>query len=240
MDYRRPEVVVTTKNTLSLTLGIISLVLGVFGMLIGWIPFLGLVAIPVALIGLMLAGLGVVVALFKGFAGVGMPVLGGFVSFLSLLLPIMMTGSASVAIQEAAERSRRERSEGLAQDPAVISDKADYIATRLELYDVSAKYTDSFLDKHVPGVFFKIRNNGDRTLDLIRVIAYFKDRSGKTIAEESYVPVNAHSFVADSKPLKPHYVWQVESGKFYAAKSVPSEWEEGQVDVVISDIEFAN
>lgn len=32
-------VTVTTKNTASLTLGIIPLILGVLGLIVGWIPF---------------------------------------------------------------------------------------------------------------------------------------------------------------------------------------------------------
>ena len=71
MTQHPPEVVITTQNTISLTLGITATVIGVFALLFGWVPFLGLLAIPVAVIGGALAALGLVIALFKGFRGAG-------------------------------------------------------------------------------------------------------------------------------------------------------------------------
>jgi len=45
--------------------------------------------------------------------------------------------------------------------------------------------------------------------------------------------------MGDNKPLKPGYVWQMESGKFYAAKQVPSEWAGGSYEAKITDIIFS-
>lgn len=118
--------------------------------------------------------------------------------------------------------------------------KSKYINTELELYEATAKYMESTLDGHVPGVKFKLRNKGDRTLKMVEVTVYFKDAKGNVIHEEDFHPVliSEFSVLGDNKPLKPGYVWQMESGRFYSAKSVPSEWEEGKVDFAITDIEF--
>lgn len=96
------------------------------------------------------------------------------------------------------------------------------------------------LDGRVPGVLFKIRNNGDRSLDRVEATIYFKDAAGRVIAEEDYHPVlvSEYSFSGDNKPLKPDYIWQMEKGKFYSAKKVPDEWEEGSIDASITDIKF--
>jgi len=40
-----PSVEITTKNTVALVLGITSTVIGVIALMIGWVPFLGLLAI---------------------------------------------------------------------------------------------------------------------------------------------------------------------------------------------------
>jgi hypothetical protein len=119
--------------------------------------------------------------------------------------------------------------------------KSAYISERLELYDISAKYTDSLLDGKVPGVLFKIRNNGERSLDRVEVTVYFKGQDGRVVAEEDYAPVRVseYSFSGDNKPLKPGYIWQMERGKFYAAKQVPSEWNEGSIDASITSIRFS-
>lgn len=123
---------------------------------------------------------------------------------------------------------------------APVSDaKANAAAYRdkVDLYDFSAKYTDSVLDGRIPGVQFKLKNNGDKTITSLKVVVYFQDEAGATIAEEDFYPINARSFMS-SGPLKPGYVWQNERGKFFAAKRVPSEWKSGMAHAEIDEIEF--
>jgi hypothetical protein len=38
--------------------------------------------------------------------------------------------------------------------------------------------------------------------------------------------------------LKPGYVWELEQGKFYTAKSVPTEWRPGATEARITDLDF--
>ena len=119
------------------------------------------------------------------------------------------------------------------------SAKTSYIAERLELYDLSAEYIKTYSGR-VPGVLFKLRNSGEQTLDKVEVTVYFKDSDGNIIAEEDFYPVLVTKYsVSDSKPLRPGYIWQMESGKYYTAKNVPSEWKEGMIEAAITDIRFA-
>jgi len=108
------------------------------------------------------------------------------------------------------------------------------------LYDLKAGYYKTYLEEKIPGVEFKLKNKGDRTLKEVEVTVYFKDAAGTIIAEEDYHPVlvTKYSLSGDNKPLKPNYVWQMERGKFYKADSVPSEWKEGAVSAKITNIEF--
>ena len=130
-------------------------------------------------------------------------------------------------------------SEGMTNSSSdLASPKADYIKNDLELYDFSARYQDSILDGRVPGVDFKLHNKGARTLQKVEVTVYFKDAAGNVIWEEKYFPVLVTEFGTDNTPLKPGYIWQMESGHFYAAKKVPSEWQEGSARAVVTDIEF--
>jgi hypothetical protein len=111
---------------------------------------------------------------------------------------------------------------------------------RVELYDLKAGHYTTYLDERVPGVEFKLRNNGSRTLSEVEVTVYFKDARGNVIAEEKYHPVLASSLSFRSgKPFKPGHVWQQERGKFYKAERVPSEWQEGNIEAAVTDIEFA-
>jgi DNA-directed RNA polymerase subunit RPC12/RpoP len=126
------------------------------------------------------------------------------------------------------------------QEDADAKAKAAYIQQHLILYDVEARYMDSELDGRVPGVLFKIRNTGGRSLDMVKVTVTFFDASGAAIHDEDYYPVSVSDFsFGDNKPLKAGYIWQMESGKFYDAKSVPSEWREGSVVAKITDIKFS-
>lgn len=119
-------------------------------------------------------------------------------------------------------------------------EKQAYLS-KVSLYDLKAKYYETYLEKNVPGVEFKIKNKGDRTLKEVQVTVYFKDAKGTIIAEKQYHPVlvSEYSFGRDNKPLKPNYIWQQERGKFYKADSVPTEWKEGSVSANITNIEFA-
>lgn len=122
--------------------------------------------------------------------------------------------------------------------PGPNDDPLLYLAAeKVELYDFKAKYFQSALDGRIPGVEFKLRNKGERTLSRVRVVVYFKGKDGATIAEESFLPVAAGGFM-DGAPLKPGYIWQQERGKFFAAKNVPSEWVEGAAYATITEVAF--
>lgn len=126
------------------------------------------------------------------------------------------------------------------QEMQDIKEKQEYL-NKVKLYDLRAKYYETYLEKNVPGVEFKIKNEGDRTLSEVQVTVYFKDANGIIIAEKQYHPVlvTKYSFGGDNKPLKPNYIWQQERGHFYKADSVPTEWKEGFVSANITNIEFS-
>lgn len=232
---RSQQVVVRSGNSGALTLGIIATVVGTIALLVSWVPFLGLLSIPFAVIGGGLAAIGVLLAATKGFTGIVMPLLGGGICAAAIGLSVMSTGATSAAIVEASEQIQAET---VAREQQREAEGAAYIG-KIELYDIEVKYMDSVLDGRVPGVLFKLRNNGDRTLTRVEVTVYFKDATGAVIAEEDFLPVLVSSFsVRNNKPLKPGYVWQMEANRFMSAKSVPSEWDEGSVDVKITGVAF--
>lgn len=251
MQYQNRQVVeITTKNTPALTLGIISLVLGVLALLAGWIPYIGLVAIPISLIGGLLAFIGLILALANGMKGFSMPLVGGLVCTGGLALPIFITGTTTATLAQAAdtaakkmqeERISREREDDRRENEAE-AERAAYIAQHILLYEVEARYMNSLLDGSVPGVTFKFKNTGTRSLDKVKVTVYFLDANGETIAEQDFHPVlvSDYSFTGNNKPLKAGYVWQHEKDRFYSAKSVPSEWDEGHVIAEITEIEFSD
>lgn len=120
------------------------------------------------------------------------------------------------------------------------SEEAAYISQHLRIYDLDAHYYDSLLDGRVPGVRFKIQNNGNRTLNRVTVRVVFEDAQGNAIAEQEYNPVlvSQYSYGEDNTPLRPHYIWQQSSDHFMTARNVPSEWQTGRARATITDIDF--
>jgi hypothetical protein len=63
-----------------------------------WVPFVGLLSIPVAAVGALIGFIGILVSLIGRRSGVGMPVAGLFVSLLAVGLAVLATGITSAGI----------------------------------------------------------------------------------------------------------------------------------------------
>lgn len=112
---------------------------------------------------------------------------------------------------------------------------------KVKLYDVTAKKYTTYLKENVPGVKFKLKNLGNRTLSNVEVTFYFKNKEGNIIFEEDYNPVYVGSYSSSSnKPLKPGYIWSQERDTFYKAEEVPDEWKVGSFDAQVTKVEFLN
>lgn len=72
-------------------LGIAALILGIVGILIAWIPFLGLLTIPLAGLGSLLGLIGLILSLSNNETGIGLPISGVAVCALSILIAVICT-----------------------------------------------------------------------------------------------------------------------------------------------------
>lgn len=79
-------------------LGVAALVLGIVAAIFCWIPFLGMLTVPIAAIGLLLGALGFLVSLIGRRSGVGMPFAGLFICGTAIVIAVMSTGGAANAI----------------------------------------------------------------------------------------------------------------------------------------------
>jgi len=104
----------------------------------------------------------------------------------------------------------------------------------IKIYSVEAKYTESLLKGKVPGLSFKIKNIGNKTVDSLKVTVKFLDAASQAISEEAFYPLSS------SSPLKSGFIWRQKRGRFFAAESVPSEWAVGKVKLEISNIEVSD
>src|SRR5690625_3737205 len=120
-----------------------------------------------------------------------------------------------------------------------LTEKMNYM-DKVEITEFVAQRIDTYRQKDVPAVRISLKNNGDRSLDKVKVVVYFKDKDGNTIFEEDYHPVlvSKYSFSGDNKPLKPGYVKEMPKGKYYTLESALSDWQEGEATAQVVDIEF--
>lgn len=136
---------------------------------------------------------------------------------------------------EAAEAGIEKTTEAMKE----FTEKMNYM-DKVEITEFLAKRIDTYLKKEIPAVRISLKNTGDRSLDKVKVIVYFKDKAGNTIFEEDFHPVlvSKYSFSDDNKPLKPGYVKEMEKDKYYTLESALSDWQEGKAIAKVVDIEF--
>jgi len=142
-------------------------------------------------------------------------------------------------IPSAAEAAKAEI-EKTTKAMAEFSEKMSYI-DKIAITEFEAQRIDTLLKKQVPAIRIGLKNNGDRSLDEVKVVVYFQDKNGNTIFEEQYHPVlvSQYSTQTNNKPLKPGYVHEMEKDKYYTLKSALTEWQEGKATAKIVDIKFS-
>jgi hypothetical protein len=84
--------------------GVAALVLGLVAAMFCWVPFIGMLSIPLSVIGLILAAVGLMISLIGQRSGVGMPIAGGVLCLLAILIAATattaMVGVAAKAITD--------------------------------------------------------------------------------------------------------------------------------------------
>lgn len=88
-------------------LGIAALVMGILACLTCWIPIIGLLSIPLSLIGLLLAFIGLIMAAVSKKTGFAFPISGGLVCLVAIFIAISSTGGCAKAVSEAAAKAER-------------------------------------------------------------------------------------------------------------------------------------
>jgi len=86
-------------------LGIASLVLGIGACVFCWIPFLGLLAIPFAAIGLLLAVIGITASIVGKKSSLSFPISGAVVCIVATLIALFVTGGISRLIVKQADQA---------------------------------------------------------------------------------------------------------------------------------------
>lgn len=92
----------------------------------------------------------------------------------------------------------------------------------------------------VPIVWFRLRNNGPRTVAEVHVRVQFLDGAGQVVHEGLFYPVHDGAYGVPTDLLRPDGVWQMSSIRYFVADGVPHTWTVGQVSATIDHVRFAN
>lgn len=102
---QQTTVVVNTGATGN-TCAMIAAVFGLLALAFCWIPLVGLLTIPVALLAILLAGIGLLIALFRKGAGLIASVGGGLVAVAAIVVSLVSTSAAAKATVDAVDNAR--------------------------------------------------------------------------------------------------------------------------------------
>jgi hypothetical protein len=100
------------------SVGLAALILGVLAFILCWIPFVGILTIPLSLLGLVLSGVGIILCITRRGSGLGFPIAGGVVCGLALMISfaqIAIIGSGANAAAEAMKKAERDQQQRNAQ-----------------------------------------------------------------------------------------------------------------------------
>ena len=164
---------------------------------VSWIPFLELIAIPVAVVGLLLSGIGVLIAIFKGGRGLRMPLLAGFLCILPIVVSFGSTGATRSAISTA-----------FVEAAAIEADKKSSALSDLVIEDVQWNTKDVFGDLWFE-VSYKLNNNSEVKIKTVSARIKFYNAKGTEIGHELENPVS----IFDSD-LHPGNIIEKESNSF--------------------------
>ncbi len=143
---------------------------------------------------------------------------------------VLKLDSENVAALEGAESARRE---------LIAWEEKQAYMKKITIFALKARRYDTF-GGELPGVRFKLKNEGDRALKRVAVTVSFEDESAAVLARKNCnaVFVHATSTGPYGKPLEPGQEWGHPSDRFCSAKSVPANWLEGEASARVSDLEF--
>jgi len=120
-----------------------------------------------------------------------------------------------------------------------LNKKISYLE-KVEIHRFEATHINTLSRKNIPAVRFKLNNTGDRNLNKVSITIYFKNAIGKIIKEKNYHPifVTEYKNSRNTKPLEAGHSWDMPEGEYYTIDDMPSEWQDGEAEIKVTDLEF--
>ena len=214
-------------------LGVASIISGGIAIAIGWIPFIGFIALPISAIALVLGVIGFIFPLATKKSGLKMPIIGLVISLASLALPFLTT---SALINEIDTPEFREAMADIGESFEEMSSEDNLaVMSQTEISNLQVGRTDS----GEPQISFEIKNNSERNLKYVRVDCEFFGNEGQAVYKTEFTPVSHWGAPAGSVEfLGSGETWFTEDNEFFKIKkSDLEEWDSVTVEFKIGLIE---
>ena len=215
-------------------LGVASIISGGIAIAIGWIPFIGFIALPISAIALVLGVIGLIFPLATKKSGLKMPIIGLVISLASIALPFLTT---SALINEIDTPEFREAMADIGESLEEMSSEDNRaVMSQTEISNLQVGRTDS----GEPQISFEIKNNSERNLKYVRVDCEFFGKEGQAVYKTEFTPVSHWGAPAGSVEfLGSGEKWFTEDNEFFKInQSALEEWDSVTVEVKIGSIEI--
>ena len=225
---------IKSKSSEAHGLGVASIISGGIAIAIGWIPFIGFIALPISAIALVLGVIGFIFPLATKKSGLKMPIIGLVISLASAALPFLTT---SALINEIDTPEFREAMADIGESFEEMSSEDNLAVMRqIEISNLQVGRTDS----GEPQISFEIKNNSERNLKYVRVDCEFFGKEGQAVYKTEFTPVSHWGAPAGSVEfLGSGETWFTEDNEFFKIKqSALEEWDSVTVEVKIGSIEI--
>ena len=216
-------------------LGVASIVSGGIAMAIGWIPFIGFIALPISLIAIVLGIIGFIFPLATKKSGLKMPIIGLVISLASLALPFLTTNALINELDNNPEFQEAMAEIGESFEEMSSEDKRA-VMSQIEISNLQVGRTDSGEAQ----ISFEVKNNSERNLKYVRVDCEFFGNEGQAVYKTEFTPVSHWGAPAGSVEfLGSGETWFTEDNEFFNInQSDLEEWDSVTVEVKIGSIEI--
>ena len=225
---------IKSKSSEAHGLGVASIISGGIAIAIGWIPFIGFIALPISAIALVLGVIGFIFPLATKKSGLKMPIIGLVISLASIALPFLTT---SALINEIDTPEFREAMADIGESFEEMSSEDNLAVMRqTEISNLQVGRTDS----GEPQISFEIKNNSERNLKYVRVDCEFFGKEGQAVYKTEFTPVSHWGAPAGSVEfLGSGEKWFTVDNEFFKInQSALEEWDSVTVEVKIGSIEI--
>ena len=225
---------IKSKSSEAHGLGVASIISGGIAIAIGWIPFIGFIALPISAIALVLGVIGFIFPLATKKSGLKMPIIGLVISLASAALPFLTT---SALINEIDTPEFREAMADIGESFEEMSSEDNLAVMRqTEISNLQVGRTDS----GEPQISFEIKNNSERNLKYVRVDCEFFGKEGQAVYKTEFTPVSHWGAPAGSVEfLGSGEKWFTVDNEFFKInQSALEEWDSVTVEVKIGSIEI--